>query len=413
MANPADSSAHFDDRARAYQLPEPLLAELKNNGIRTLGHLAFAVFRPGSDFDEAAFNQWARDLNQGVAPTMGALAALRRLHLESEVVLTAALKASVESSEPSAPKAIPVAERSARLDALRARLVGVNIHGAGEPSHALVDEACHQFESRTLKYIEPSRCTSRELEVASGKTDKKLKLDASSLTVKEARSVPDETVSTTYHLAQCLRRRALALDFANLISFTTHEQYADQLLRHLSVEPPPGYQSPTLHQIMRADREAFAYLAQHVADIRPIGNVKPLDAALGDALRDYNTAFHLLPLPKSFGRLDQPTGAPASSSEPYPTAFVSRPKGKGKTRGAKGKVQLSAAYGSTAAPRGYPGCVGKDGKGRPICFDYNLNDCDRAAAGGTCPKGRHVCFLGGCFKVHAYKDAHGAPKAKE
>lgn len=245
MANPTDSAAHFDERARAYQLPEQLLTELKNNGIQTLGHLAFAIFRPGADFDEQAFNQWARDLNQGVAPTMGALAALRRLHFESEVVLTAALKASVESSEPSAPKPIPVAERSARLDALRARLVGVNIHGAGEPSHALIDEACHQFETRTLQYIEPARCTSRELEVSSGKTDKKLKLDATSLTIKEAKTVPDETVSTTYHLAQCLRRRAIALDFANLVTFTVHEQYTERLLHHLAVEPPPGYAAPT------------------------------------------------------------------------------------------------------------------------------------------------------------------------
>lgn len=156
MANPADSEAHFDERARAYQLPNGLLQELKLNGIRTLGHLAFAIFRPGADFDETAFNQWARDLNHGVAPTMGALAALRRLHFESEVVLTAALKASVETTEATAVKAIPVAERAARLAALRNRLAGVNIHGVGEPSHALVDEACHQFETRTLKYIEPA-----------------------------------------------------------------------------------------------------------------------------------------------------------------------------------------------------------------------------------------------------------------
>lgn len=80
---------------------------------------------------------------------------------------------------------IPVAERNARLGALRTRLTGLNIHGTGEPSHTLIDEACHQFETRTLKYIEPAKCTSRELEVSSGKEDKKLKLDAHSLTVKE------------------------------------------------------------------------------------------------------------------------------------------------------------------------------------------------------------------------------------
>lgn len=407
MANPADSTAHFEERARAYQLPEQLLTELRNNGIRTLGHLAFAIFRPGSEFDENVFNQWARDLNQGVAPTMGALAALRRLHFESEVVLTAALKASVETVEPGTPKAIPVAERSARLDALRTRLVGVNISGVGEPSHALIDECCHQYETRTLRYIDPTRCTSRELEVTSGKADKKIKLDAGSLTVREQKTVPDETVSTTYHLAQCLRRRGIALDFANLVSFTTHEQYSEQLLKHLSIEPPPGYAAPTLHQIMRADKEVFSYLAQRVPDIRPIGNVKPLDAAFGDALRDYNTTFHLLPLPRNMPKPDAPAGVPSFTAEPYPT----RTKGRGKSRGAKGKTQFASSYGSTAAPRGYPGCVGKDGKNRPLCFDFNIGQCDKAPAGGTCPKGRRVCFLAGCFKIHAYKDAHGAPAA--
>lgn len=254
MANPADSEAHFDERANAYGLPAVLLTELKNNGIRTLGHLAFAIFRPGADFDENVFNQWARDLNQGVAPTMGALAALRRLHFESEVVLTASLKATVEATEPMAPKQIPIAERNARLAALRQRLTGVNIHGVGEPSHSLIDEACHQYETRTLKYIEPVKCTSRELEVTSGKADKKLKLDAGTLTVKESKQVPDETVWTTYHLAQCLRRRGLAYDFANLVTFNVHEQYVDQLLRHLSVDPPPNYQAPTLQQIIRTGR---------------------------------------------------------------------------------------------------------------------------------------------------------------
>lgn len=74
MANPADSAAHFEERARAYQLPNGLLQELKNQGISILGRLAFAIFRPGADIDETIFNQWARDLNHGVAPTLGALA---------------------------------------------------------------------------------------------------------------------------------------------------------------------------------------------------------------------------------------------------------------------------------------------------------------------------------------------------
>jgi hypothetical protein len=72
--------------------------------------------------------------------------------------------------------------------------------------------------------------------------------------------MPDETVSTTYNLATCLRRRGIAYDFANLISFRAHELYVERLLRHLSLEPPPAYQHVTLAQVMRADKEVFTYM---------------------------------------------------------------------------------------------------------------------------------------------------------
>ena len=52
--------------------------------------------------------------------------------------------------------------------------------------------------------------------------------------------------------------------------------------------------------MLRADREAFNFLSQRCQDIRPTVGVavKPLDALLDDAMRDYQTTFHLLPLPK-------------------------------------------------------------------------------------------------------------------
>ena len=54
------------------------------------------------------------------------------------------------------------------------------------------------------------------------------------------------------------------------------------------------------------------------------------------------------------------------------------------------------------------GCVGRDAKNRPICFDFKISGCNKAPAGGSCAKGRHVCFRGGCFKTHAYKEAKSA-----
>ena len=84
-------------------------------------------------------------MNAGVAPSIGATASVRRLHFEAEVIVTASLKAAVEAptSESVTPKAIPFAERSARLAHIRAKLPGLYLEGPGEPSQTLLDEVCH------------------------------------------------------------------------------------------------------------------------------------------------------------------------------------------------------------------------------------------------------------------------------
>eukprot|EP00435_Cladocopium_sp_Y103_P026152 s3258_g6.t1 len=285
MSGIQDSEAHFAARAAEYGVPP--VARLKAQGISTLGHLAFAVFRPGADFIEREFDQWATDVNLGT------------------------------------PKAVPFAEKAARLQQLRERFQGLNIQGAGEPSSS-------QFETRVLKHIEAQRCTSREVEIQSGLSGKKLKLDAGTLAIKETREVPDEAISTTFHLAMCLRRRGLAYEFANLISFRVHELYTERLLKHLSTEPPVGFQATTLAQVMRADREVFSFLVQEVPNIRPDAlNVRPLDDALDRALRDYNVAFHLVPLPKHAVR-EEATYAPKRPTNDGATQFSSPYKGKGK-----------------------------------------------------------------------------------
>ena len=400
MAGLVDSEAHFTSRASEYGVPADFILRLRNLGITTLGHLAFAVFRLGAEFEERAFDDWTADVNGGTPLAMGPAAAIRRLHFESEVVITSTVRSSVEAVD-ATPRPVPIAEKNARLEQLRTRFQGLNIHGAGEPSHCLLDECCSQFESRTLRYIEPSRCTSRENEITAGKSDKKLKLDAGSLSIRESKTIPDEAIPTTFQLSMCLRRRGLAYEFSNLISFRSHELYVERLMRHLTTDPPVGFQSTTLSQVMRADREVFSFLCHKVPDIRPLpDNTRPLDAALEEALRDYNTAFHLIPLPKHVSKEEGNFAPKRSQGEHFASAGPYH-KGKGKSKGGKSK-----ASGSNAAPKGYSGCVGRDAKNRPICFDFNLGSCSKAPVGGSCPKGRHVCFKGGCFKTHAFKEAH-------
>ena len=92
MASLSDSKAHFLARAKEYEVPDDLINNMRLAGVSTLGHLAFAFLRPGQDFEERQFNEWATTVNLGNAPSMGALASLRHLHFEAEIVLTATLK---------------------------------------------------------------------------------------------------------------------------------------------------------------------------------------------------------------------------------------------------------------------------------------------------------------------------------
>ena len=385
MANLQDSKAHFRARATEYGVPDAFMQNLVANGISTMAHLAFAIGRLGQEITDTDFDNFITAVN-GVALTTGATAAMRRLHFEAEVILTASLKASIEqpASDSSTPKPTPIAERSARMTQLKNDLAGVLIEGVGEPSHGLVDECNHQYETRTLRYIEPSRCHSREMEVVTVKNDKVLKINANTQSVKETKTLPDESVTTAYQLAQCFKRRAIAYDFANLISFTAHERYTESLLHHLSMEPPPNFQHTTIDQILRADREVWLYLSGNVENIRPVaGGPKPLDAELANALKDYKTSFHLIPLPKdsSYGPV-RTIPNPAGQHEDQPGKGWKGKKGKG-----KGKTA-----GSNPAPRGYIGCVGKDSKNRSICFDWNISECSQHCSWCSLPQRTSCVF---------------------
>lgn len=287
------------------------------------------------------------------------------------------------------------------MQQIKVQFPGLNMAGVNEPANALVDECVFQVENRLIRYIEPAKCNSREAEVMVGKSDRKLRIEANSLSVKESKNIPEEDVGTAYKLQQCLRRRAIGYEFANLISFACHERYIDRLMRRLNTDPPPNYQATSMAQILRADRQVWIYLSQNVADIRPAADgTRPLDAGLDAALTDYDVTFHLLPLPLP----SSSAYAPVRNRE---TQLARDDFGKGFNQNRKGKGKSKQnQQGSSAAPRGIKGAVGCDNRGRAICFNYNLSECADAPAGGTCKKGRHICFKSNCFKVHQFSVAH-------
>eukprot|EP00435_Cladocopium_sp_Y103_P065000 s975_g26.t1 len=368
MAALIDSKAHFTARAQEYGVPDNLVDSLRLAGVTTMAHLAFAICRPGQDFEETKFEQWVTTVNGGVAPTVGALAAIRRLHFEAEIVVTSTLKAAVEQpQESTTPRPLPQAERTARMKQLKQQFTGLSIEGVNEPSQALVDECCHQNESRVLRYIEPAKCNSRESEVAIGRTDRKLRIESNTLSVKEAKTTPDEDVSTAFKLQQCMRRRAVAYEFASLISFSVHEKYIDKLFRRLSADPPPNYQATSLSQILKADREVWVFMSQNVDDIKqqPDGS-RPLDKALHDAIADYNVAFHLLPLPLP----SSSSYAPVRNRDAQ--QYESKYKGKMNAGNRKGKGKSKSQQGSSVAPRGIKGTAGVTAAFKRCGFDNSV-----------------------------------------
>ena len=408
MASLSDSKAHFAQRAKEYDVPDSLVDSLRLAGVTTMAHLAFAICRPGQDFEESKFEQWITTINGGVPPSMGGLAAVRRLHFESEIVLTSVLKSAAEQPQDAAtPRPLPQAERTARMNQLKQQFVGLNLEGMNEPSQALIDECCHQNETKVLRYIEPAKCNSRESEVSVGRTDRKLKIESNTLSIKESRTTPEEDVSTIFKLQQCLKRRAVAYEFAGLISYRTHEQYIDKLLRRLGAEPPPNYQATSLSQVLKADREVWVHMSQNISDIKQLPDgTRPLDKGLLEALTDYNVTFHLLPLPLP----SSSSYAPVRNKE-----FQEREasfKGKSSQFGRKGKGK-GKSQGSSVAPRGVQGAVGRDNKGRSLCFNFNLGECSDAPIGGACRRGRHVCFKANCFKPHSFSKAHPDEMPKE
>jgi hypothetical protein len=109
-----------------------------------------------------------------------------------------------------------------------------------------------QKEANQLCYVQLERMTSREWEITMGKTKKQISLDTEKLVVKEKSDIPDQFHSSRLQAFEALRRRGVAMDFADILSWESHERYLQQLTSHLRMDPPQNYSRPTLQQIVKS-----------------------------------------------------------------------------------------------------------------------------------------------------------------
>ncbi|CAE6922375.1 unnamed protein product [Symbiodinium sp. CCMP2592] len=135
------------------------------------------------------------------------------------------------------------------------------------------------------------------------------------------------SVSADMQLRQAWTRRSLAMELAQLASFTVMETWVQSLFSRMQREPPAGYHSISLSQVMAADRELFQLLSHNLmGQIQAsAGAVRPLDLEIDGLSKSTDVLVHLLPLVR-------PPPMPHPVKRPFPdqTPHKPTPKGKGK-----------------------------------------------------------------------------------
>ena len=259
-----DSTAVFETKAKAIGLTDGVLRAMALRGWSTHGTYAFAVAtQPGAD--EQVFADGV------LIPVLGNVdhpdaAKLRRLYFESHTLTSAELRRKVDSTEQEAPRKLPAPEISQRLEMLQARIQPLKVSNFLEPSHHLINSLVQCVEDGRVRYIEWARCTSRTQEVNNVKEDGDLKIWKADSTgaIKATSKEPSiaAVLNTELDVHNALRRRGIAYEVAQAMSFETHEAIINYLFFELKKEPMEGFSQVTLQQVAAADRELHVRLAE-------------------------------------------------------------------------------------------------------------------------------------------------------
>ena len=303
MASLIDSEAVFSARLRASDLGglEPAFAA---RGWTTMSTFAFAsswVPGVGDDtaFQNAVLNPLLGRADHARAPKV------RKLYFECYTMVAADIKSKIDAGPEDSSKVrkLAAAERKSRWETMKANYPHMNFKSdAMEPAHAVIDR-CHTMRvDGDVKYIPPHEVPTWDQEMQSVKTEELIKRDASGhLKAQEERKVPEADTKTDLRMRQAYLRRGLALEMADVVTFTIHEKLVEKLFTEYQREPPPGYRGVTLRQMAEADRRAWKLVAEKSNG--ELGK-RLCDIYIEEVLMDPAFVTLLLPLP----------GGPASSS---------------------------------------------------------------------------------------------------
>ena len=403
MANSSilDSTATFERQARNSKLHEDWITALKASGIDTLSKLGYAVTNPGTAVTDEALQAFTNVIRPGNPPNIATNAVLKKLIFESQTFIVAALKATVQSTDTDVPKKLAAPERTVRLQKLKTDYPGLDIEGPLEPAHSLYDLVMNIYENEEIRYIAPSRCLSRQQELAGIKPEKEFQLDAAkgSLVFKEVANTKEIQISSDLALFQAMTRRALAFELIGLASFSVVQKWHSRMFALMEQAPAPGFQRVSQAQVLRADRQSFirlGELANGSLKASPAG-VKPLDDFYKTLYNDISVTYFLPPVSADKREKgDKAAGVgqhTQKNTADHKQSSSSSPPIKTKTKQAKGRGKGKARDPMPQALRGMDSRT-KDGKA--ICFSYNLGRCQQ---GDKCSR-EHVCCVPGCGEKH-------------
>lgn len=399
-----DSTATFKRQALRLGLPEDLVSALIDNGVSTLGGIAFAVVPPGTGATDDQIKEFAQSIAPLIELSIGEVAAVKRFIFEAQTALIGQLRAEADPCADPASRKLPPPERAARCEEQKRRLAGLDLTGPLEVAHSVYDLFAGMLEQGQLKYVHPCKCITRAQEVGAIKPPKEIRLDTSSnaLVVKEATQDKDCSTATDMEVWQALTRRSLAMDCIGIMDFQISQKWIQSLFSILQQPSAPGFNKTTLTQLLRTDRQAYMRMAELSPDgVKPTAaGIRPLDDLMQKMRDDATVMFYMLPTlmtarahyPEKENKKRKADAAPDSST-PQPAQQWSK-KGKGKKGKGKG------AWNSGKLPERLKGCTAVNAENERICFAYNLDGCDQAAPGGTCSRGRHQCCKKGCFQNH-------------
>lgn len=374
---------------------------LQAAGIGTMAKLNYSSTYQLGQQNDASLIQVLVDAMHPTVPSASDLACLRRMFFESATATMADLRGRIERVDDTAPRKVPLPERTARYREQAGRLIGLDLTGELDCAHSLLDAVTQQKEDNVLKYIDPESCPKRDQELVGLKKIQGIVPNKQGILQAGSMEIPCQAdLSSELRIKLALTRRSLAYDQATLFEFDTLNKWIEYLYAQLSRAPPPHYAQVTMSQVLAADKQLFQVLASLTREgINPVAGVKPLETHFQDAKRDPQVAMLLMPLPLASSPKGRAKGQEKDRTalSPYAKqAAGGKGKGKGKGKQVGKRVKM---------PEELRGMHFKTPNGETICFGYNM------AAGcnyGSSCTNKHCCCKPGCYGNHALPEHPGA-----